>query len=63
VIKDADTTLCVFGSLHALKPGVEWRSARFDRAFEESSEVVFEAVVPEDPRSLADFRVRRRSRA
>jgi len=53
VIKDADTTLYVFGSLHALKPGVEWRSARFDHAFEESSEVVFEAVVPEDPRSLA----------
>lgn len=53
VIKDADTTLYVFGSLHALKPGVEWRSAKFDQAFAASSEVVFEAVVPDDPKALA----------
>jgi hypothetical protein len=53
VIKDADTTLYVFGSLHALKPGVEWRSAKFDQAFEASAEVVFEAVVPDDPKALA----------
>jgi len=53
VIKDADTTLYVFGSLHALKPGVEWRSAKFNQAFEASSEVVFEAVTPDDPKALA----------
>jgi len=53
VVRDADTTIYLFGSIHALKPDVQWRSAKLDKALADSGEVVVEAVVPDDPRTLA----------
>lgn len=42
---DADTTVYLFGTVHLLKPGTEWRTETFDEAFASADMVVFEADV------------------
>ncbi|MBC6981478.1 TraB/GumN family protein [Caulobacter sp. 17J80-11] len=38
-IKDADGTITLFGSVHLLPPGLDWRSARLDRALASADEI------------------------
>ncbi len=48
VIRDADSTLYLFGTVHLLRPTTAWGSARVDAAFDSASSVVFEISNPDD---------------
>ncbi|MBB5710103.1 TraB/GumN family protein [Sphingomonas xinjiangensis] len=46
VVKDADTTIYLFGTVHMLKPGLSWFDDGVRKAFDESGELVMEVVMP-----------------
>lgn len=49
-LADADTTIWLFGTIHALPPGYQWRDAVIDKALAESDVLVVEAVLDrQDP--------------
>jgi uncharacterized protein YbaP (TraB family) len=52
-VKDADTTIYLFGTVHVLKPGVDWYRGGVKSAFDRSDELVLEIVEPENPNELA----------
>lgn len=52
-VKDEDTTLYLFGTVHVLKPGTEWFKGGIKRAFDGSDELVLEIVEPENPQAMA----------
>ena len=47
VVKDADTTVYLFGTVHVLKPGLSWFDEAVKTAFDSSGELVLEMVQPE----------------
>ncbi|MCJ8155922.1 TraB/GumN family protein [Sphingomonas sp. LaA6.9] len=47
VVKDADTTIYLFGTIHVLKPGLGWFDEGVKSAFDASSELVIEMIEPE----------------
>ena len=49
VVRDADTTVYLFGTFHALDGRSGWFNARVRNAFEQSDELVLETLVPERP--------------
>lgn len=49
VVKDSDSTLYLFGTVHVLKPGQEWRSPKVAKAMAEAQELVLEVQMPENP--------------
>lgn len=46
VVKDADTTIYMFGTVHILKPGMGWFDEAVKDAFEKSDRLVLEMVEP-----------------
>ena len=46
VVKDADTTIYLFGTVHVLKPGLSWFDEAVKSAFERSGELRLEMVLP-----------------
>lgn len=46
VVRDADTTVYLFGTVHMLRPGVSWFDDGVRKAFDASSELVLELVMP-----------------
>ena len=46
-IADKDTTIYLFGTIHLLPKGTEWRTAKFNAAAASSSELVVETVIDE----------------
>lgn len=46
VLRDKDTTIYLFGSVHALKPGVGWFDEGVKTAFDKSRELMIELVLP-----------------
>lgn len=50
-VSDADTTLWLFGTVHALPPGIDWFDGKIAQAFEGSRELVTEIVAP-DPAAM-----------
>ncbi|HKY82517.1 MAG TPA: TraB/GumN family protein [Sphingobium sp.] len=52
-VKDEDTTIYLFGTVHVLKPGTTWFGNGVKRAFDSSDELVLEIVEPEDPQAMA----------
>lgn len=48
-IKDADSTIYLFGTIHALKPDVQWRSPLIDKAMSDSGDLTLEIVGGDDP--------------
>jgi len=48
VIRDADSTLYLFGTVHVLRPTTAWGSARVDAAFDSADEIWFEISNPDD---------------
>jgi uncharacterized protein YbaP (TraB family) len=52
-VKDADTTIYLFGTVHVMTPGVTWFDGKVKRAFEKSDELVLEIIEPDDPNALA----------
>ncbi len=49
VVRDADTTIYIFGTFHALDGQGQWFSDHVKDAFEHSDELVLETLVPERP--------------
>ena len=50
-VRDADSELVIFGSVHVLPPGLEWRPAELDAALAKADDLWFE--LPIDPASEA----------
>ncbi|MDG2535471.1 TraB/GumN family protein [Sphingomonas sp. HITSZ_GF] len=48
VVKDADTTLYLFGTVHVLKPGLSWFDGGVKAAFDAADTLVLELVMPPD---------------
>jgi uncharacterized protein YbaP (TraB family) len=46
VVKDADTTIYLFGTVHILKPGMGWFDEAVEEAFDKSERLVLEMVEP-----------------
>ncbi|KQW86633.1 TraB/GumN family protein [Brevundimonas sp. Root1279] len=46
-VRDADTEMVLFGSIHTLPPGIEWRTAELDAALDGADLVAFEILTPE----------------
>ena len=49
MVRDADTTVYIFGTFHALDGRSEWFNDDVRNAFERSGELVLETLVPEGP--------------
>jgi uncharacterized protein YbaP (TraB family) len=47
VVKDEDTTIYLFGTVHLLKPGLSWFDEGVKTAFDSSDELVLEMVKPD----------------
>ena len=47
VVKDRDTTIYLFGTIHVLKPGLTWFDEAVKTAFDRSGELKLELVMPE----------------
>ena len=46
VVKDEDTTIYLFGTVHVLRPGLSWFDEAVKTAFDKSGELVLELVEP-----------------
>lgn len=49
VVRDADTTVYIFGTFHALDGDARWFDRGVRSAFEQSDELVLETLLPEGP--------------
>lgn len=49
VVRDADTTIYMFGTVHILRPGLNWLKGDVKAAFDGADELVLEVIEPEDP--------------
>jgi uncharacterized protein YbaP (TraB family) len=57
VVRDADTTVYIFGTFHALDGKSDWFRNRVKAAFDDSNELVLETVIPDGPvRLRSQFR-------
>jgi len=52
VVRDADTTVYIFGTFHALDGQTQWFGNRVRGAFERSDKLVLETLVPEGPQPI-----------
>lgn len=48
VIRDADSTLYLFGTVHVLRPTTAWGSQRVDAAFDSADKLILEISNPDD---------------
>ena len=53
VIRDADTEITLFGTIHALPKGPDWLAPAVAARFDAADTLVVEAVLPDDPQALA----------
>ncbi|SBV32679.1 GumN [uncultured Sphingopyxis sp.] len=53
VVKDDDTTIYLFGTVHVLKPGLGWFDEAVKTALETSDQLMLEMVMPEDQAEVA----------
>ncbi len=51
VVKDKDTTVYLFGTIHVLKPGLTWFDEAVKTAFDRADQVMLEMVAP-DPKAM-----------
>jgi uncharacterized protein YbaP (TraB family) len=54
-VRDADTTIYIFGTFHALDGQADWFRDEVRGAFENSNELVLETLVPEGPEPVRVF--------
>ncbi|MDQ3077760.1 MAG: TraB/GumN family protein [Pseudomonadota bacterium] len=52
MVKDADTTIYLFGTFHALDGKRDWFNDEVREAFDASQDVVLEIITPDDPTAL-----------
>jgi uncharacterized protein YbaP (TraB family) len=55
LVRDADTTIYIFGTFHALDGQSQWFGNQVRDAFEQSNELVLETLVPEGPARPVQF--------
>jgi uncharacterized protein YbaP (TraB family) len=48
-IKDKDSTIYLFGTVHVLRPTTQWRSPKIAKAFQDADDLVMEIEQPDDP--------------
>jgi uncharacterized protein YbaP (TraB family) len=53
VVRDADTTIYLFGTIHLLPPGMKWFDGGVKKAFDSSNQVVLEMVMPDAATMIA----------
>lgn len=53
VVRDADTTIYLFGTVHMLKPGLSWFDEGVKAAFDKSDALMLEVVLPGDAEMAA----------
>jgi len=58
VVQDADTTIFLFGTFHALDGRSQWFTRSVRAAFDASDSLILETLVPEDPAELHAVLVR-----
>lgn len=46
VLKDADSTIYLFGTVHLLDPAIEWRTPRVQKALDEAKQLWVEIAIP-----------------
>jgi uncharacterized protein YbaP (TraB family) len=51
-VRDADSRIYLFGSMHVLQPGVKWRTRSFDRAYAAADKLWFETRADADPAEI-----------
>ncbi len=54
VVKDEDTTVYLFGTVHVLKPGLGWFDEAVKDAFDKSDQLMLEIVLPEDQSEMVN---------
>jgi len=52
VIRDADSTVYLFGTVHVLRPTTAWGSAKVDAAFASADDIWFEISNPDDQAAI-----------
>ena len=52
VIRDADSTLYLFGTIHVLRPGIVWRTPRIQAAFDSATDVWVEVENYDDQAAM-----------
>ncbi|MDB5470749.1 MAG: polysaccharide biosynthesis protein GumN [Caulobacter sp.] len=52
VIKDEDSTIYLFGTVHLMKPDRQWRTPRFEAAFNSAEEIWLEINDGDDPAAM-----------
>ena len=52
VVRDADSTLYLFGTVHVLRPTTAWGSAKVDAAFDSADQIWFEISNPDDQAAI-----------
>lgn len=52
VVRDADSTIYLFGTVHILKPDMVWRTARVDKAFNSADVLVLEIAESGDQAAM-----------
>jgi uncharacterized protein len=66
VVKDDDTTIYLFGTVHILKPGLTWFDEAVKQAFDKSDTLVMEIIEPSDAqaqREIEAFAIDRKGKA
>jgi uncharacterized protein YbaP (TraB family) len=56
-IKDEDSTIYLFGTVHVLKPETQWRSAKITKAFTEADDLVLE-IADSDSKAMQPLMLR-----
>lgn len=52
VVRDGDTEITLFGTIHALPNGTDWLSPAVAARFDAADSLVLEAILPDDPQAL-----------
>jgi uncharacterized protein YbaP (TraB family) len=52
VVKDANSTIYLFGTIHYLRPDLDWRSPKIDQAFARSADLTLEVPDLDDPAAM-----------
>lgn len=56
LVRDADSEIYLFGTLHALQPGLPWRTPAYDAAYARADAIWFEADLGEaDPQKVGEL--------
>jgi uncharacterized protein YbaP (TraB family) len=51
-VKDKDSTIYLFGTIHVLKPDTQWRSPKIDQALKTSGDLTLEIIGADDPATM-----------